>query len=113
MPKFFDPDGLSRSATWSWSPGRSSRASSPAGTAAPTTASPSSTSTTAPYAPGDEIRALDWKILARTDKYHVKLFEDETNLRATILLDCSKSMAFQSTASCQQARSTAATSPPP
>jgi uncharacterized protein (DUF58 family) len=49
-----------------------------------------------PYVPGDEIRALDWKVLARTDKYHVKLFEDETNLRATILLDCSRSMAFQS-----------------
>ncbi len=48
------------------------------------------------YAPGDEIRALDWKILARTDKYYVKLFEDETNLRATILLDCSASMGFQS-----------------
>jgi uncharacterized protein (DUF58 family) len=49
-----------------------------------------------PYVPGDEMRSLDWKILARTDKYHVKLFQDETNLRATILLDCSKSMAFQS-----------------
>src|SRR3954451_24720170 len=49
-----------------------------------------------PYVPGDELRSLDCKILARTDKYHVKLFQDETNLRATILLDCSKSMAFQS-----------------
>jgi len=48
-----------------------------------------------PYTPGDEIRALDWKILARTDKYHVKLFQDETNLRGYILLDCSRSMAFQ------------------
>jgi uncharacterized protein (DUF58 family) len=48
------------------------------------------------YSPGDEIRSLDWKILARTDKYYVKLFEDETNLRAYILLDCSRSMAFQS-----------------
>src|SRR3954447_11543404 len=48
------------------------------------------------YAPGDDLRTIDWKILARTDKYHVKLFEDETNLRATILLDCSRSMAFQS-----------------
>jgi uncharacterized protein (DUF58 family) len=47
------------------------------------------------YAPGDEIRALDWKLLARTDKYFVKLFEDETNLRAYILLDCSGSMAFK------------------
>ena len=47
-----------------------------------------------PYVPGDELRALDWKVLARTDKYHVKLFEDETNLRATILLDCSRSMGF-------------------
>jgi len=48
------------------------------------------------YTPGDDLRTIDWKILARTDKYHVKLFEDETNLRATILLDCSRSMAFQS-----------------
>lgn len=48
------------------------------------------------YAPGDELRSLDWKILARTDKYFIKLFEDETNLRAHILLDCSKSMAFKS-----------------
>lgn len=48
------------------------------------------------YSPGDEIRAIDWKVLARTDKYYVKLFEDETNLRATILLDCSRSMAFKS-----------------
>ncbi|HMC67419.1 MAG TPA: DUF58 domain-containing protein [Gemmataceae bacterium] len=48
------------------------------------------------YAPGDEIRTIDWKILARTDKYYVKLFEDETNLRAYILLDCSRSMGFKS-----------------
>ncbi len=48
------------------------------------------------YSPGDEIRTLDWKVLARTNKYYVKLFEDETNLRAYILLDCSKSMNFQS-----------------
>jgi uncharacterized protein (DUF58 family) len=48
------------------------------------------------YTPGDEIRAIDWRLLARTDKYFVKLFEDETNLRAYILLDCSRSMAFQS-----------------
>jgi uncharacterized protein (DUF58 family) len=48
------------------------------------------------YTPGDELRTLDWKILARTNKYYVKLFQDETNLRAYILLDCSKSMAFRS-----------------
>src|SRR5262245_54767119 len=46
------------------------------------------------YAPGDEIRTIDWKVVARTDKYYVKLFEDETNLRAYILLDCSRSMDF-------------------
>jgi uncharacterized protein (DUF58 family) len=48
------------------------------------------------YSPGDELRCLDWKILARTDKYYVKLFQDETNLRAHILVDCSKSMGFTS-----------------
>jgi uncharacterized protein (DUF58 family) len=49
-----------------------------------------------PYAPGDELRALDWKILARTDKYFIKLFEEETNLRGYIVLDCSRSMSFRS-----------------
>lgn len=48
------------------------------------------------YVPGDELRLLDWKIVARSDKYYVKLFEDETNLRAYILLDCSSSMDFTS-----------------
>ena len=48
------------------------------------------------YTPGDDLRSLDWKMLARSDKYYVKLFEDETNLRAYILLDCSQSMAFKS-----------------
>ena len=49
-----------------------------------------------PYSLGDEIRTIDWKLLAKTDKYYVKLFEDQTNLRATILLDASKSMGFGS-----------------
>ena len=48
------------------------------------------------YTPGDDVRGLDWKIVARSNKYYVKLFEDETNLRAYILLDCSRSMAFKS-----------------
>ena len=49
-----------------------------------------------PYAPGDEIRTLDWKLLARTDKHFVKLFQDETNLRAHIVLDRSRSMGYRS-----------------
>jgi uncharacterized protein (DUF58 family) len=48
------------------------------------------------YTPGDELRSLDWKMLARSDRYFIKLYEDETNLRAHILLDCSQSMAFKS-----------------
>ena len=47
-----------------------------------------------PYTLGDEIRTIDWKLLAKTDKYYVKLFEEQTNLRCTILLDTSKSMGF-------------------
>ncbi|MCE9592539.1 MAG: DUF58 domain-containing protein [Planctomycetes bacterium] len=49
-----------------------------------------------PYTLGDEIRSLDWKLLAKTDKYYVKLFEEETNLRCNILLDASRSMQFKS-----------------
>lgn len=48
-----------------------------------------------PYTIGDEIRSLDWKLLAKTDKPYVKLFEDQTNLRCTILLDTSRSMRFR------------------
>jgi uncharacterized protein (DUF58 family) len=47
-----------------------------------------------PYALGDEIRTIDWKLLAKTDKYYIKLFEEQTNLRCTIVLDASRSMAF-------------------
>jgi len=47
-----------------------------------------------PYTMGDAIRTLDWKLLAKTDKYYVKLFEDQTNLRCTIMLDISRSMGF-------------------
>ncbi len=49
-----------------------------------------------PYVMGDEIRTIDWNLLAKTDKYYVKLFEDQTNCRGTILLDASRSMAFRS-----------------
>src|SRR6058998_1078663 len=50
-----------------------------------------------PYQPGDEPRYLDWKILARADRLFVKQFEEETNLRAMILLDASRSMAWRGT----------------
>jgi uncharacterized protein (DUF58 family) len=46
------------------------------------------------YTPGDEIRHLDWRAYARSDRYYVKLYEQETNLRATIVLDTSGSMKF-------------------
>lgn len=46
------------------------------------------------YAPGDELRRLDWKVYARADRYYVKLYEQETNLRATLVLDSSSSMQF-------------------
>jgi len=49
-----------------------------------------------PYMPGDPMRHIDWKVLGRTDRYYVKQFEEETNLRAHILLDASGSMGFAS-----------------
>jgi len=47
------------------------------------------------YVPGDEIKHIDWKIFARTNKYFVKLFEAETNMRVFIALDSSASMGFK------------------
>ncbi len=46
------------------------------------------------YNPGDEIRWIDWKVYARTNKFFVRKFEEETNLKAYILLDVSNSMAY-------------------
>ncbi|MBN1997689.1 DUF58 domain-containing protein, partial [candidate division KSB1 bacterium] len=48
------------------------------------------------YMPGDDIRHIDWKVYGKTDRYYVKEFEEETNLKAYILLDASASMAFSS-----------------
>jgi uncharacterized protein (DUF58 family) len=48
------------------------------------------------YRPGDEIRHLDWKVLGRTDKYFIKQYEEETNLRAVIAIDKSASMKYAS-----------------
>lgn len=46
------------------------------------------------YVAGDELRHLDWRAYARTDRYYIKLYEQETNLRATLVLDTSASMTF-------------------
>lgn len=46
------------------------------------------------YVPGDELRHLDWRAFARSDRYYIKEYEQETNLQATLLLDLSGSMAY-------------------
>ena len=48
------------------------------------------------YSPGDEIRRIDWKALGKFDRYFIKEYEDETNLRAYLLLDASASMNYAS-----------------
>ncbi|HUR58929.1 MAG TPA: DUF58 domain-containing protein, partial [Opitutaceae bacterium] len=44
------------------------------------------------YSPGDDPRYLDWRVFARTDRYFIKKYEDETNLRCYVLADQSRSM---------------------
>ncbi len=46
------------------------------------------------YTPGDEPRRLDWRVLGRTDRPYIKEYDEETNLRAALLLDASGSMAY-------------------
>src|SRR5689334_10233014 len=50
------------------------------------------------YVPGDELRRLDWKVFARSDRLVVKEFFEETNLSCHLLVDASESMAFGSLA---------------
>lgn len=49
------------------------------------------------YSIGDEIKHIDWRVHARTDKYYIKQFEEETNLKCYIFLDTSGSMGYKST----------------
>jgi uncharacterized protein (DUF58 family) len=49
-----------------------------------------------PYMPGDDIRRIDWKLYARSDKYFIKEFEADTNVNFSVLLDVSKSMDYTS-----------------
>ena len=49
-----------------------------------------------PYTVGDDLRSLDWKLFARSDRYYIKKFEDETNRRCYLILDQSKSMGYGS-----------------
>jgi uncharacterized protein (DUF58 family) len=47
------------------------------------------------YAPGDEIRHIDWRVLGKTDRYFIKEYEEETNLKAYLLVDASGSMGYR------------------
>ena len=46
------------------------------------------------YVAGDDPRRIDWKVWSKTDKYYIKQYEEETNLRCTLLVDVSESMQF-------------------
>jgi len=48
------------------------------------------------YVPGDDIRLMDWRVYARTDRFYLKEFEADTNLRAWFVVDCSASMSYAS-----------------
>src|SRR5579862_4764747 len=63
------------------------------------------------YSPGDDLRFLDWRLYARSDRYYIKRFEDETNLRCYLLVDLSRSMGYKTLAydKAEYARTAAAT----
>jgi uncharacterized protein (DUF58 family) len=46
------------------------------------------------YVPGDDFRRIDWKVWSKTDKYYIKQYEEDTNLRTLLLVDVSESMSF-------------------
>ncbi|MEZ6057494.1 MAG: DUF58 domain-containing protein [Planctomycetaceae bacterium] len=48
------------------------------------------------YAPGDDLRYLDWKVYGKRDRYYLKQFEEETNLCCHLIVDASESMAYRS-----------------
>src|SRR3954447_7328081 len=50
------------------------------------------------YSPGDDTRFVDWRVVGKTDRYFIKKFEDETNLRCFFVVDQSQSMSYGSAA---------------
>ncbi len=64
-----------------------------------------------PYSPGEDTRYLDWRLYARSDRFYLKKFEDETNLRCHLVVDHSRSMSYSSLAysKSEYARTLAAT----
>ncbi len=46
------------------------------------------------YAPGDDLRHIDWKVWSKTDRLYIKEYEEETNLQCHLIVDCSKSMKY-------------------
>ncbi|MEI7775562.1 MAG: DUF58 domain-containing protein, partial [Verrucomicrobiota bacterium] len=48
-----------------------------------------------PYVPGDEVKRIDWKVFARSDRYYIREYEQETSMKATLLLDLSGSMNYK------------------
>ena len=46
------------------------------------------------YAPGDDLRHIDWKVWSKTDRLYIKEYEEETNLQCHLVVDCSKSMKY-------------------
>ncbi len=54
------------------------------------------------YSPGDDTRDLDWRVYGKTDRYYIKQYMEETNLRCTLLLDASGSMAYAGSAAARR-----------
>jgi len=52
-----------------------------------------------PYVPGDDLRTIDWKLFGKTDRLYIREYEEETNVRCTVLVDCSGSMGYRGTRS--------------
>jgi uncharacterized protein (DUF58 family) len=50
------------------------------------------------YAPGDDLRRLDWRVFARTDRHYIKQYEEESNVRVTFVVDASASMNYRGSA---------------
>ncbi len=57
-----------------------------------------------PYVPGDDVKRIDWRQLAKSDRYYIKQYEVTTNMRVFIMMDCSGSMAYQGSAALSKYR---------
>src|SRR5689334_14724905 len=94
MPRYFNPDIIGRIARIGFKAGQPVEGGIAGQHRSPLHGLSSEFADYRSYTPGDDLKGLDWRAFARSDRFYIKRFEEESNLRAWLLVDASASMRY-------------------